>query len=144
MAPVYTIDTHTHAIPDFYKEALIKSGYAERKEGDPTGAYVDRFRMPDFTIESYLENRARWGYDYSVLSVTAPGVSFLKGAPEAKQLARRVNEQLFEWSQQYPKSLGAFACLPLPDVQAAIEEARVCCSPFSLPPSRKPQLILTV
>ncbi|KAH7400483.1 hypothetical protein BKA64DRAFT_482879 [Cadophora sp. MPI-SDFR-AT-0126] len=83
--------------------------------------------MPDFTIECYLENRARWHYNYSVLSITAPGVTFLKdNAAQAQLLARKVNDQLFESSQSFPQALGAFACLPLPDVKAAIEEARYC------------------
>ncbi|PSN72049.1 amidohydrolase 2 [Corynespora cassiicola Philippines] len=123
---VYTIDTHTHALPNIMLEALVTSGRATRKDSDPTGLYVDGHLLPNFTVPSYLENREKWGYDYSVLSITAPGVSFLNNVTEERELARKINDEMFDWTQKYPDKLGAFACLPLPNIEAAIEEARYC------------------
>lgn len=122
---VYTIDTHTHALPDILRDALINSGRATIKDSDSTGVYVDGHRLPNFTVPSYLENRAQWGYDFSVLSITAPGVSFLDNVTEERALARKINDEMFDWTQRYPDKLGAFACLPLPNIEAAIEEAKV-------------------
>jgi hypothetical protein len=126
----FTIDVHTHPIPGFYREAIISAGYNTTEGGE---LFVDGFRMPNFTIESYVENRATFGYDFSIMSITAPGVSLLKGNSQAASLARRLNQQMFEWTKKYPASLGAFCILPLPDIKSSIEEIRV--SKFSTHPS---------
>jgi predicted TIM-barrel fold metal-dependent hydrolase len=124
MAPVFTIDTHTHVVPEIWREMLISAGYATKEENG-TAIYVDGFRTPDFSIETYVANQKKWGYNYSVISITCPGVSPLNGNSKAKKVARELNNQMAEWIKQNPGTLGAWACLPLPDVEAAIEEARV-------------------
>lgn len=49
-----------------------------------------------------------------------------EGLTFARSLAPQLNNtQMAEWIKRYPKALGAFACLPPPDVQEAIEEAKV-------------------
>ncbi len=116
------IDVHTHPIPTFYREAMIAAGYPTK---NGTELFVDGFRVPSFTIESYVENRAKYGYDFSIMSISAPGISFLKGNSQAPPLARKLNQQMFEWTQKYPESLGAFCTLPLPDIKSSLEEIRV-------------------
>ena len=118
----FTVDVHTHAIPPFFRDALVDAGYETNDAGE---VYVDGFRVPDFTLESYLENRQKFGYDFSILSITCPGVSFLNGNSQAKTLARKLNKQMSEWSQAYPRTLGAFAVLPLPNIDAALQEVKV-------------------
>ena len=86
---------------------------------------MDGFRTPAFTIEEYVQKREEHGYNFSILSITAPGVSFLKGNRRAKELARQLNNEMADYIKVYPRQLGAFACLPLPDTQAALEEIRV-------------------
>jgi Amidohydrolase len=117
----YTIDVHTHPIPKFFRDALIDSGYPVRG-GE---LWVDGFVTPAFDIESYIQNRKDYHYDYSVMSITAPGVSFLNGNPRAKTLARQLNDQMAEWTATYPDMLGALACLPMPDIQSSLDEIKV-------------------
>ena len=118
----FTIDVHTHVQPDFYNQALVDAGYGVEKDGR---VFVDGFQVSAFDIETYLASRARHGYNYSLLSITAPGVSFLKDKKQAKQLARKLNDQMYEWTQEHPRTLGALCVLPLPDVEASLQELRV-------------------
>lgn len=117
----FTIDVHTHPIPQFYRDALVDAGFPF----DQQNLVIDGYQTPEWSLDSYLENRARYGYDYSLMSITAPGVSFLNGNDRAKQLARQLNDQLFQWTETYPESLGALAILPLPNVSASLEEIAV-------------------
>ncbi|WP_327135219.1 amidohydrolase [Streptomyces sp. NBC_01343] len=110
-APTGLIDVHHHAIPPFYAEAL-----GDRKA-------IPGVDYPTWTPEQSLEVMDAHGIAASVLSVTAPGVTFLDG-PDAQKLARRVNEYFAELVREYPTRFGAFAILPLPDVAAAREELR--------------------
>ncbi|EXJ67883.1 uncharacterized protein A1O5_09230 [Cladophialophora psammophila CBS 110553] len=115
----FTIDVHTHAIPSYYRDSLVGAGY---NATDAEHVYVDGFLVPEFSIETYLTNRKKFGYDFSILSITCPGVSFLHGNLAAKMLSRKLNQQLFEWVKANPEDLGAFAVVPLPNVDAAIDE----------------------
>lgn len=122
-ASTFVVDVHTHPIPEFYRDALIGAGYAT-----PTKAslIIDGFVTPNFTIEGYLASRNQYGYNFSILSITAPGVSFLHGNLQAKVLARRLNDQMNEYIQQHPMQLSAFGILPLMDIQSSLEEIAVC------------------
>ena len=118
----FTVDVHTHLIPQFYRDALVAAGYETNDVGD---VYIDGFRVPNFTLDFYLENRQKFGYDFSILSVICPGVSFLNGNSQATTLARKLNEQMYAWGQAHPRTLGAFAVRPLPNIEAALEELKV-------------------
>ena len=117
----FTIDVHTHPVPTFYREALIDAGYPY--EGKTV--IVDGYATPNWTLESYFKNREKFGYNYSVLSITAPGVAFLNGTEQACHLARQLNDQMFEWSEAYPEAIGAVCVLPLPNIEASLEEIKV-------------------
>lgn len=119
----FKVDVHTHPVPDFYKAALLDAGYQATSVSD---IFVDGFRTPDFTVESYLQERLEHGYNFSIMSITAPGVCFLKGNHRAKTLARELNDQMSAWSKQYPMQLGAFGILPLPDLEASLAEIAYC------------------
>jgi hypothetical protein len=123
MKPDFTIAVHIHPTPDFfYRGAMISAGCNTTEGGE---LFVDGYRMLNFTIESYVENRPNFGYDFSTMRITAPGVSFLKDHSQAAPLARRLNQQKFEWTKKYPENLGAFCILPLPDIKSSFEEIRV-------------------
>lgn len=122
VASAFKVDLHTHPIPDFYRDALINAGHETRATGE---VFVDGWRTPDFAIKEYIQERIDHGYNYSMLSITAPGVSFLKGNSQAQLLARRLNDEMAAYIKTYPKQLGAFACLPIPNTQAALEEIAV-------------------
>ena len=63
----------------------------------------------------------RHGIATAMLSVSAPGV-FFGDRGLARELARACNEFLAELARSHPGRFGAFAVLPLPDVDAALEE----------------------
>jgi 6-methylsalicylate decarboxylase len=62
-------DTHHHAIPDFYAAALRKAGMEE----------IDGFPLPEWSVEKASHSWRRSRLE-SLLSVSAPGVSFLYGS----------------------------------------------------------------
>ncbi|KAL2820190.1 amidohydrolase 2 [Aspergillus cavernicola] len=119
----FTIDVHTHPIPEFYKDALIQSGASVT--GDQL--IVDGFATPPWTLQTYMENRDRCGFDFSLMSITALGVSFLKDIPAAAKLARRLNDQMASWVNLHPTRLGALGVLPIPDVASSLEEIKEYC-----------------
>ncbi|ETI26441.1 hypothetical protein G647_03218 [Cladophialophora carrionii CBS 160.54] len=126
----FEVDVHTHPIPDFYREALFAAGYP----GDNVSTlYVDGFLTPyPFSIDSYLAARREHGYNFSILSITAPGLSFLKGNALARPLARRINDYFAENIRAHPRELGAFGILPLPDVEGSLAEMAYCLDTLKL------------
>jgi hypothetical protein len=116
----YTIDVHTPAIPNIWKEALISSGYV----AEGTQPIIDGFLTPDWDIDMYMKNRDDSGYHYSLMSIGTPGVNFLKG-PAASNLARRINNAMADYVKQHPTRLGALALLPFPNIDDCVEEIAV-------------------
>ena len=117
----YNIDVHTHPVPDLFREALIDAGYMTK--GDEL--WIDGYITPKWDTESYLANREKFNYHYSIMSITAPGLGFLDGNSRAVSLARKLNDQMHQWTEQHSDKLGAFACLPLPNIEASLEEIKV-------------------
>lgn len=106
------IDVHHHVLPDFFKEAQSAGGYK--------GTAYRPF--PEWSLDRALSLMDRLGIRTSILSFSAPGIHF--GDPAAtRDLARRCNDYLAECAAGHPGRLGGFAVLPLPDVDAALEEA---------------------
>src|SRR2546427_474162 len=62
------------------------------------------------------------GIATSVVSISAPGVYFEKDLQLAKELSRQTNEICARLIADHPHRFGAFATLPVPDVEAALEE----------------------
>lgn len=119
----FKIDVHTHAVPDFYRKALVDAGYSAT---NLSNVFVDGFKTPEFDIKSYIDERVEHGYGFSVLSITAPGVSFLHGSYRAKEMARQLNLEMNGYRMAYPNQIGAFGILPLPDIQNSLDEIRYC------------------
>lgn len=119
--PDYRIDIHSHAIPAIWTQAMISAGFPV-KNGT---LYNDGAPVPEWTLSSHISAMDSLGVNYSTLSITAPGVSFIKDAKKAKSLARSINLLLHEYTQTYPTRLGALCLLPLPHVNEAVEELRV-------------------
>jgi len=61
------------------------------------------------------------GIDVAVMSVSTPGVH-LGDSLKARSLARRCNELAAELVYTRPDRFASFACLPLPDIDASLEE----------------------
>ena len=117
----YRIDVHSHAIPDIWKQAMISAGFPI-KNGT---LYNDGEPVPDWSLDSHIDSMDTLGVNYSTLSITAPGISFIKNAQKAKSLARRINLLLHEYTETHPTRLGALCLLPLPHVKEAVAEIEV-------------------
>ena len=111
MAP-HRIDVHHHVIPDTYLEAMNRAGV---DQPIPGVAY------PRWSVEEDLDLMDRHGIQTAVVSITAPGVAFADG-PEAARVARATNEAMARLISDHPGRYGAFALVPLPDVDAALRE----------------------
>ena len=119
-------DYHAHAIPDSYRELMAKHGMA-LDEGFP---------LPQWSAEAHLQMMAETGIDKAVLTLPAPHPYF-GDQTECNAACRQFNEELADLVESQKSKVEsqngtepvespfAFAAtLPLPDVQAAIAEAR--------------------
>lgn len=102
------IDVHHHII----------SREMQRKQKE-LGMEIPSF-MPKWTPEIGLEKMGVADISFSFLS--APSDLTFIDQPSANTLARKMNEELASYAQQYPEKYGAFATLPLPNPEAALEE----------------------
>jgi 6-methylsalicylate decarboxylase len=114
MASPRRIDVHFHHIPPFYSEAVYEAG-----RGPAIGKY------PDWTPELALELMARHGIEVALTSLAQPGVGFGTEA-SAQVLARRCNEYAAELVTRWPRRFGAFATVPMWNLQGALDEIAYC------------------
>jgi aminocarboxymuconate-semialdehyde decarboxylase len=61
------------------------------------------------------------GIDIAVMSVSTPGVH-LGNSEKARSLARRCNDFAADLVRTRPDRFASFACIPLPDIDASLEE----------------------
>jgi len=106
----FTVDLHHHVIPDFYWQASNEDGNAAGGINPPRWSLAGAI--------AYLDEAK---IDVAVPSISTPGVHFGDDAA-ARTLARRVNEFLADLRRQRPDRFGAFAVLPLPDVDGSLEQ----------------------
>src|SRR5271166_1648908 len=106
------IDTHHHMIPPDYAKALRDIGL------DGAGGRA----LPDWSAEGSLRTMAELGVAAAVLSVSAPGTSFLPAAADAAALARDLNDYAVEVVAAQPDRFGFFATVPMPHVDEAVTE----------------------
>lgn len=105
-----TIDTHHHFLPDFF--------WQETENSDaPVGGLAPLPWSKDATI-SFMDDA---GIDVAVVSLSTPGVHTGNSA-KARALAHRCNEFSAKLIHSRPDRFGGFACLPLPDLDASLEE----------------------
>ena len=105
-----TIDTHQHILPDFFWQAT-------ENDHAPIGGLAP-LRWSKETAISFMDDA---GIDVAIVSLSTPGVHTGDDA-KARALARRCNEFSAELVRSRPDRFGGFACLPLPDVDASLEE----------------------
>src|SRR5262245_51507555 len=108
------IDVHFHLIPSFYSEAVYAAG-----RGPAIGKY------PDWTPELALELMDAQGIAVALTSLAQPGVGFVN-AESGAALARRCNEYASDLSARWPGRFGAFATVPMGDIDAAVMETIHC------------------
>src|SRR5919201_65980 len=104
------IDVPFHLTPPFYQEAVYAAG---------AGPAIGRY--PDWSPERALELMDQSGIELALTSLAQPGVQF--GDPaKAAALARRCNEYASELAVRWPRRFGAFAVVPMWDMQEAVTE----------------------
>lgn len=109
------IDVHAHALLPLWLDAAYKA------TGLPAGKFhIAGSPVPEWSVESHLAMMDANGIAAGVLSWPS-GTAFLKG-PAARDLARAMNEVFTAIIHRHPTRFGAFAVLPLDDLNAAIEE----------------------
>jgi predicted TIM-barrel fold metal-dependent hydrolase len=111
-ALIGAIDMHAHFLSPGYRAALAAAGIAQL-DGMPNG-------IPAWSTTSALELMDDIGVATSVLSVSSPGLLLPGGGPIA--LARTVNDEAAEIARSNPGRFRFLASLPLPDVDAALDE----------------------
>lgn len=105
------IDVHHHIVPPEYLSTLATIGINN----------VDGVSFPKWDVESTLEFMDRQGISAAITSISAPGIYF-GDSDFAQDLARRCNEISADLVNKYPQRFGAFASLPLPDVENSLIE----------------------
>lgn len=106
------VDVHCHNILPAYIEILEKHD----------AALEETFPLPEWSVEAHLAFMERAGIGCSVLSMPAPQPYF-GNTEECRRIVRAYNEYCAELKKRYPGKFKFCAALPLPDVEAAIEEA---------------------
>jgi predicted TIM-barrel fold metal-dependent hydrolase len=106
------IDVHHHMLAPSLLAALTAAG-VDRVGGEP---------LPEWSPEASLRLMDRYGIDVAVLSVPVP----LHFAPPERRarLARTLNEYGRTCIRRWPDRFAFFATLPLPDVEASLQELR--------------------
>ncbi len=107
-----TIDVHCHNILPEFTEFLEGHG----------AAMEETFPLPKWDVNSHLEFMEAAGIRTSLLSMPAPQPYF-GDTEECRKMVRRYNEACAKLKADYPDKFLFCASLPLPDVEAAVEEA---------------------
>jgi predicted TIM-barrel fold metal-dependent hydrolase len=106
------IDLHAHFIPDAYREFLVAAS-----QGSPDGIKA----LPAWSAGAALEAMEKLEIEKAFLSISSPGVFF--GDIEAtRSISRLANEDAVHLREAHPGRFGFFACVPIPDVDAAESE----------------------
>lgn len=105
------VDVHTHMIPREYVELLATIGITGTPGRD----------FPKWSAKKHLRMMDRCGIETSILSLSTPGCYFIDDA-FSRKLARVINDSAAELVREHPGRFGAFASLPLPDVEGALLE----------------------
>jgi len=77
--------------------------------------------IPEWDLQNTLALMHRHAIATAITSISEPGIFFGDEAFR-RDLARRCNEFSAQLIQEYPQRFGAFAILPLPDIDAALRE----------------------
>ena len=107
------VDVHHHFVPQSWASEL-RASIAETARNPAL--------LFDWTPARSLDELDRNGTAMAVLSLTNPGLG-PASLPDARRLARACNEYAADLIRDHPGRFGAFAILPLHDVDASIEEA---------------------
>ena len=114
MVGIRRIDVHHHVLPQFYIDAQKSAGI--------TGTAYRGF--PEWTPDHSLSVMESEDIETAILSFTSPGIWF-GDIEQTKELASQCNKYLAELSRVHRGRFGGFGFLPLPDIEAAVQETGV-------------------
>jgi len=115
MKPLERIDMHSHYFPDKYYHLLNKYNITH-----PDNVFVLKWNLED-----HLSKMEKANIIYTALSITSPFFNFVDPS-ELAQAVRECNEEGSKIAGENPDKIGILASLPLPDVQASIDEIEYC------------------
>lgn len=107
------IDFQAHYLPPSYYDFLSEEGLF----------LPDGFPTPQWDEAWQQEMMGELGIAYALLSISSPSL-WTRDPARTRSLARKVNEEGAGIVSRSPGNLGFLATLPLPEVSAAIDEAR--------------------
>jgi len=105
------IDVHAHYLPSFYLDAMKNAGLSD----------IDGWPVPDWSAQRALAMMDDCNIAAQILSISSPGVTFAKGQ-EARDLSRALNTYIAAVISDNAPRFGAFAVVPLPDVEGSLNE----------------------
>ena len=108
----YRVDVHHHILPPKYVAEVGPSRI---------GPLIVAGTTPEWSPAQSIEAMDRNGIVTAVTSISAPGLWF-GDAKAARDLARHCNDYAASMRQAHPGRFGVFASLPLPDIDASLEE----------------------
>jgi 6-methylsalicylate decarboxylase len=108
----FTIDMHHHLLPGFFFEAT-------NEKENPVGGLKPQVWSPERSIDFMDEA----GIDVAILSISTPGIQLLD-RHASRDLARKCNEFAATLITKYPLRFGAFAGVPMSNIDDAIEEVK--------------------
>jgi len=107
----YRIDIHHHILPPEYLKSLAKVNVIT----------AGNVQFPIWEPKDSLELMDRQGIATAITSISSPGIYF--GDSEfSKKVARLCNEYSANLINDFPQRFGGFAILPLPDIDASLNE----------------------
>ena len=106
-------DMQHHILPEFYLEEMKKLGI-EKISGLP---------FPKWNMKNSLAVMKSNNISKAFLSFSAPGVHF-GDDDHSRKLSRKCNNYMIDSMIENPEKIGAFASVPLPDVDGAIKEVK--------------------
>jgi predicted TIM-barrel fold metal-dependent hydrolase len=114
------IDVHHHILPDFYIKAL-ENYFGLTKSGNIKMWSSEGVKFPEWSWDVSKNIMNQHKITAAITSISAPGVYF-GDLNFAKKLSRQCNEYAAEMMFVSPNEFGAFATLPLPDIDSSINE----------------------
>jgi predicted TIM-barrel fold metal-dependent hydrolase len=99
-------------VPPDYRKALRQAGI------DEAGGRA----VPDWSPEGSLQTMADLGVTTAIVSVSAPGTTFLPNPADASALARDLNDYGADLVASAPDRFGFFATVPMPHIDESVAE----------------------
>jgi hypothetical protein len=118
--PRRRIDVHHHIVPPAYAGWLASQGVSDAGGRE----------LPAWSANDALALMESHDIATAVVSISTPGVHLRPGIEYdavARAKAREVNEVAARLAHDHPGRFGFFATLPVPDVDAALEELTYGC-----------------